>query len=162
MSQTAPLAESRFAVPAHWRAARPFATVAALATIAGGLIAAAAAHAPSRPLVWMVAYLVLVAGAAQMALGAGRALLAAQAPGKFRITVECALLNLGNAGVVIGTLAGSLPVAAAGVLAFIASLALFLDAVRGASRDWRLTAYRGLLALLFASSLVGLVLAARH
>lgn len=42
-------------------AAGPFLTVAALATVCGGLVAAVVAHAPMQKMAWMAAYLVLVA-----------------------------------------------------------------------------------------------------
>src|SRR6185312_9648817 len=62
------------------RAARPFLLTALLALLFAGFVAAAIAHAPTRSLVWMVAYLVLVAGVAQGVLGLGQALLPGQPP----------------------------------------------------------------------------------
>ena len=52
------------------RRAWPFWAVAGLAIVGGGLIAGFLAHVPSRPAMWLVAYLVLVVGAAQAALAA--------------------------------------------------------------------------------------------
>ncbi|TAL95934.1 MAG: hypothetical protein EPN69_05000 [Rhodanobacter sp.] len=66
--------------PAHvpWceriSSALPFLVVCALAIVGGGALAAAMAHAPSRKLMWAVAYLVLVVGVTQAALGVGQAL----------------------------------------------------------------------------------------
>lgn len=54
------------------RASRPFLVTGIIAIVAGGLIAGAIAHAPSRNLVWMVSYLVLVVGIAECAFGTGR------------------------------------------------------------------------------------------
>lgn len=143
--------------------AMPFLIVAALATVGAGVVAAVAAHAPSQPLVWMVAYLVLVVGVAQAALGSAQAWLSLSPPPMvFRVT-EFVLFNAGNASVIGGTLCSSWPIVLTGTLLFVAALAMFLYSSRGSLGGWLTHAYRLLLTLLFASSLVGLVLsAARH
>jgi hypothetical protein len=152
-------------VPIHrsWseriKPALPFLLISALAIVGGGVLAAAMAHAPNRKLLWTVAYLVLVVGATQAALGAGQALLGTRATAAPVRVAEWALFNLGSAGVIGGTLCSSQPLLWLGTLSFAASLALFLWATRGVRGGWPIIAYRTLLVLLGGSAVVGLVLA---
>ncbi len=83
----------------------PFAIVGALCIIAGGLLAATTASAPTQNTAWTTAYLVLVGGAAQVGLGLGRAVFAAgtSAPA---VAVQVAGWNIGNAAVLVGTWLG--------------------------------------------------------
>lgn len=142
-------------------AALPFLLVAAVAIVAAGVVAAAVAHAPSQPLVWMVAYLVLVAGVAQAMLGTVQAWLSTSSV-RFR-TTQFLLFNAGNGGVIGGTLGSSWPVVAAGTLAFAAALAMFLYNSRSSRVGWPVHVYRALLVLLLGGATVGLVLSAmRH
>lgn len=130
--------------------AAPFLAVALLAIVAGGLLAAVVAHAPSRALVWMVAYLVLVVGVAQALFGVAQAWLAGRLPSLRLVAWQCMLFNLGNTGVITGTLMGRAPVVVLGTAAFTLALVSFLAGTRGARPGWPLTAYRvglGLLAL---------------
>lgn len=138
--------------------ARPFLTVAALAILAGGLVAAAVAHAPTQPMVWMVAYLVLVVGLVQVALGLGQTLLPRTMPSTgFRVG-ECVLFNVGNVGVIAGTLLLSPMWVAVGTVVFIASLVMFWVGLRGTSGGWLVHALRALLVITCGGALVGLVL----
>jgi hypothetical protein len=57
------------------RRAWPLLAPGVLGVISGGLIAAAVSHAPTSGTVWLAAYLVLVVGVAQLALGLGQYLL---------------------------------------------------------------------------------------
>src|SRR5699024_4635774 len=88
-------------------AARIFLATALAALLVAGFTAAAIAHAPTRLLVWMVAYLVLVAGVAQGVLGLGQALLPVRLPSRRWRVAEWILFNLGNVGVIAGTLRAS-------------------------------------------------------
>ncbi len=63
-------------LPARWAPALPFGAAGAVCVVAGGLVSAAIAPALSELGSWAVAYLVLVGGAAQAAVGTGHALLA--------------------------------------------------------------------------------------
>jgi len=144
------------ATNARWRAARPFAWLGVAAIIAGGLVAAAVAHRPVQQLVWMSAYLVLIVGVAQIVFGAGQAWLSDHVPSPGWVAVEWLVLNLGNAGVIAGTLGGSFGLVAAGTVLFALGIALFLSGTRGAGRAGWLLGYRILLGLVFLSSLVGL------
>lgn len=145
----------------RWRAARPFAWLGAAAIIAGGLVAAAVAHRPVQQLVWMSAYLVLIVGAAQIGFGAGQAWLSERLPSGGWITGEWIVFNLGNVGVIAGTLLGSFRMVLAGTVLFAAGTAAFLLGTRGPMRGGWLAGYRILLGLIFLSSLAGLALSLR-
>lgn len=144
----------------HLNSAMPFLLVSALAIIGGGVVAAAMAHAPSRKLFWMVAYLVLVVGVTQAVLGIGQALLATCKTAAPVRAAEWILFNLGNAGVIAGTMWSTWLLLLTGTLLFAAALAIFLYATRRARGGWTISAYRALTAGLGGSAIVGLVLAA--
>jgi len=146
----------------RWRAAELFVATGAVAIIAGGLLAAGVAHHPPQLLVWMSAYLVLIVGVAQIVFGAGQARLSPQVPQTRWIAAEWIVFNLGNAGVVAGTLLGWFAMVLAGTVLFAAGIALFLAGTRGAARGGWLAGYRILLGLIFLSSLVGLGLSAAN
>lgn len=145
---------------ARWRTARPFVALGAAAVIAGGMVAAGVAHRPVELMVWMSAYLVLIVGVAQVVFGAGQAWLTTRQPGRAWVAVEWIIFNLGNAGVIVGTLSGGFGLVLAGTALFAVGVALFLAGTRGGARSGWLTAYRVLLGLIFLSSLVGLGLSA--
>lgn len=144
---------------ARWRAARPFAALGAGAIVAGGLVAAVVAHHPAEHPVWMSAYLVLIVGVAQIVFGAGQAWLSAGVPGPRLRAGEWIVFNLGNLGVIIGTLCEQFALVLVGTVLFACGIALFLLATRGGPRRGWLMAYRTVLGLVFASSLAGLALA---
>jgi hypothetical protein len=152
------IAPTRLAWCERINSALPFLLVAVLAILGGGVVAAAMAHAPSRKLLWTVAYLVLVVGAVQAVFGAGQALLATRALSVSARVAEWAMFNLGSAGVIGGTWWSSRPLLWVGTLLFAASLAVFLFATRGGRRGWAILAYRTLLVLIGGSAVVGLVL----
>jgi hypothetical protein len=138
----------------------PFGSLGLAAVIAGGLIAAATARAPSETLVWLVAYLVLIVGVAQIALGVGQYWLAGRAPERTGLWGEFAAFNLGNAGVIVGTLIDVAPLVDAGGVLVVVALILFLMGGRGASRGGGLRhLYRFLILLLLISVPIGLLLA---
>ena len=137
------------------RRAWPFWAVAGLAIVGGGLIAGFLAHVPSRPAMWLVAYLVLVVGAAQAALAAGQAALAPAPSSTALLATEWVLFNAANALVIGGTLLVHAAWVSTGALLLAAALALFLRGVRGATGGWQVGIYRGLVVLLGCSALVG-------
>lgn len=141
-------------------AAMPFLIVGALAIVGGGTVAAAMAHAPSRKLMWAVAYLVLVVGVMQAVLGIGQALLVICETAASIRALECVMFNLGNAGVIVGTLLSFWPLVLAGTLLFALALAIFLQATRCAKAGWLIRAYRVLIVCIGGSAIVGLVLGA--
>lgn len=140
------------------QASLPFRVVAVLAIIAAGLIAAAVAYDPTKPVIWMVAYLVLVTGVVQYALGVGQAAIASAAPRPATIWGQWVLLNLGHAGVVGGTLLTNLALLAAGTLLYDLAMTWFAVAVRGGAPGWRRAGYWLLTLVMVASSLIGITL----
>lgn len=144
-------------IPAsRWRAMGGFPLVGLCAIVMGGLVAAATGPTGLPGGSWVAAYLVLVAGVAQVGLGAGQALLARVAPSERRRAWQLALYNVGNIAVLGGTLIESVTVVAVGGLLLLLALALFLASVRhSAAHSWYLAVYRTLLIILGPSVLVG-------
>ncbi len=145
---------------ARCAAAAPFAILGTAAIIAGGATAAAIAYHATQPLVWMVAYLVLVVGVMQWVFGVGQAWLAESPPPRAVTWGQWCLFNLGNAGVIGGTLGARTDIVAMGTLVFVAALAWFLVGVRRSRRRGWGIAYRVLLGLILASACIGLVISA--
>ena len=143
----------------------PFTVIGLLCVIAGGLLAAATAPAPSEHTTWAAAYLVLVGGVAQAGLGSGQAMFAARSSTAVLVG-EVAGWNLGNAVVLAGTLLGISALVDLGGALLVVTLGLLarglisseIRPVRGAKR-WCLYGYRLLVVILFVSIPVGLVLA---
>lgn len=136
----------------------PFIPLGWAAIVAAGVIAAAIAHQPTEAMVWMVAYLVLIAGAAQVAIGRGLHALPDAPPPASASWGQWVLLNLGHAGIIAGTLSAEFPtVAGATVVYWIAGVWLALS-VRPAARKPGLVWFRGLITVLLISSLIGLSL----
>ncbi|MEO6899404.1 MAG: hypothetical protein ABI160_05505 [Mycobacteriaceae bacterium] len=131
------------------------------AIVAGGLTAAVTAHSPTRYGVWAVAYLVLVAGLAQVVLGVAQAVLATDVPSARHVAAELLAWNLGNAAVIAGTLADRVSLVFLGGALLFGGLILFVLAARGSERRWRQTrwAFRLVVGVLAVSIPVGLVLA---
>lgn len=148
-------------LPARWPPALPFAVLGTVCIVAGGLVAAATAPAPSEHGSWAAAYLVLVGGIAQTALGAGQALLAPRAPARRAVAAELIGWNAGNGAVLAGTLTGLTRLADIGGVLLVAALVLVIRETRGASQRpaWPLHLYRALVALLVVSIPVGLAIA---
>lgn len=144
--------------PLAVRRAWPFWVAAALGIVGGGLIAGFLAHTPSRPAMWLVAYLVLVVGVAQGALAAGQAWLAASPASSAMWASEWILFNAANTLVIGGTLLAHAAWVNVGALLLAVALALFLRGVRGVARGWLVGVYRGLVVLLGGSALVGVAL----
>lgn len=143
----------------------PFAVLGTGCVIAGGSVAAVTAASPTVHGTWAAAYLVLVAGVAQVALGVGRAVLATEPPTRPRVTAETLGWNLGNAFVLGGVLADLMPMVDVGGALLVAGLALFAHGVRGHGPDgaawtrWARHAFRALSLVLLVSIPVGLLLA---
>lgn len=138
-------------------AARLFLVTALAAIIAAGLISAMTAHAGSRALMWMVAYLVLVAGIAQGVLGLGQALLPARPPApRWRIGQWLAL-NAGSASVIAGRLLELHWLIGFGTALVMLALAGFLVAVRRHGSGWVSWLFRGVLWITLLGACTGLV-----
>lgn len=142
------------------RRVAPALAVALASTVAGGLVAAATAHAPTEHASWASAYLVLVVGVATLGLALGRALLSHGLSSGRRLLVELGLWLAGNALVMVGTLADVTWVVDVGGALLVAGLALVALAVRrGRGPGWLRAVFAGLVVLLLVSIPVGLVLA---
>lgn len=164
MNQTAgrPSGWDRWPTSARARAgiALPFLIIGIAGVVAGGLVAAITATAPTEQASWAAAYLVLVAGVAQAALGVGQAVLARRQPPARLLVGELASWNLGNAAVIVGTVAGVTPITDAGGALLVLALALFLAATRRPrGPGWIVALYRTLIVVVLVSIPVGLALA---
>jgi hypothetical protein len=139
-------------------------TVAALggaAIVAGGLVAAVNSATPFAHGSWLSAYLVLVAGVSQLALGIGAQVLPVHQPPATTRHVQVALWNLGNLAVAAGVLADAPAAVVAGSVALLVALGFFARCVgrgRGRARRWVVT-YHAAVAALAVSVGIGCVLA---
>lgn len=120
--------------PAEHSRAIPFLALGVACIVAGGLVAAVTASQPSEPASWAAAYLVLVAGLAQVGLGLGRVWLATSAVRRRSVVCECACWNVANAAVLAGTLLAVVPLTDAGGALLVVALLLML---RGTTRKGR-------------------------
>lgn len=142
-----------------WPASSAFVVFGIASVIAGGLISALFASNPDEQAAWLVAYLVLVVGVAQVGLGAGQAWLANREPRRSMVAVEFIAYNLGNAGVIVGTLVQQPFIVDIGGVALVVALVLLLWNVRGrGAGGWLRYLYWLLIAILAVSIPVGLVL----
>lgn len=161
----AELLPARLAERARWTAALPFSAAGAICIVVGGLVAALTAPAPSEHGSWAAAYLVLVAGVAQLILGIGQAGLAVRLPSRRVVGVQALAWNVGNAAVLAGTLFSATTVVDAGGALLVGALVLFVRASRTTQRaggnavSWVRVAFRSAVVLLSVSIPVGLVLA---
>lgn len=136
-----------------------------VAVVVGGLVAAVTDPLQVPRGSWLAAYLVLVVGVAQAAMGAGRHRWPGASDG--RGWVQFVLWNVGSAAVIVGTVVAAPVVVYAGSVLLLAALVLALlatrvpsDPVRNGALIW---IYRGLLVLLLVSVPVGMVLSTlRH
>ncbi len=151
MSGSAPTARVALAPPATAFAALGWAMV-----VAGGIVAAVNSAAPFAHGSWLAAYLVLVGGAAQIALGSGAAALARSAPAR---PLRLVLWNVGSVAVPAGVLSDQAALVTLGSVALLAALAGFALAVRGAPRGGTLLLYHAGIVGLAASVIVGSALA---
>lgn len=134
--------------------------------IIGGLVAAVTDPLSLSRGSWAAAYLVLVAGVAQSSMGIARMLWPTDtgAPqGASNGWPQFAFWNLGNAGVIVGTLLGAPLVVFVSSVLLVAALALALVATahsKTASTRKLLITYRVFLFILAVSIPVGIVLSA--
>lgn len=136
-------------------AARPFTVVGVAAIVVAGVVGAALARRHSQQLVWAMAYLNLVVGVGQYALGAGQARLAARLPTRGTVWAQWGLLNIGHAGVIGGTLYRSFACVAVATVPYVVALLWFAWRVRPGRGSAALLGYRALIVLLLLGSLTG-------
>lgn len=138
----------------------PALVIALASTVAGGFVAAATAHAPTEHASWASAYLVLVGGVATLGLAVGRGFLSPERLSADRLAGELSAWVVGNALVVIGTLAGLTWLVDVGGALLVVTLALVALGVRGGrGLGWLRAVFTALVVLLLVSIPVGLVLA---
>jgi hypothetical protein len=161
--------ERRTAVEAHaasgwserqrWVAATPSGAIGVLCVITGGLVAAITAPVASERSSWTAAYLVLVAGVAQIGLGLGSAVLAPRAPSRLSRIGTLTLWNLGNASVLAGVLLTLTVLVDVGGIALVIALVLALRTVRHSTGPALLRRAYWLLTVVLGLSIpIGLVL----
>lgn len=141
-------------------AAAPFVMIGAACVIGGGLLSAAVAPMASYHSSWAVAYIVLIAGVAQAALGLGQARLTNSAVPTKVLRGELLGWNAGNAAVVAGTLLDVTPVLYLGCLLLIAALVLVLRSIAHAPAGRTLLTMRIIVVVLLVSMPTGIVIQA--
>lgn len=141
--------------------AAPFVRVGAICIIAGGLISGLSARTPSEFGSWAVAFLVLVTGVAQVALGLGQAFLGERLPADRAVAAELVTYNIGSVLVLEGTLLEKFAMIDAGGVLLVIALVLFFFGVRtpATGRAWQVNVYRVLIVVVLVSVPIGLVLA---
>src|SRR5690606_21511166 len=129
--------------------------------VVGGLVAAVTSPLQLSHGSWAAAYLVLVNGVAQVALGKAQAALAPTAPSRGVQATQLAAWNVGGAAVIGGTLARMPLIVDVGGLLLVIALALMIRTVRGrtAGPRWAIWTYRLLLIIVLVSIPIGLLLA---
>jgi len=139
----------------------PFVIIGGISIVLGGAISAVTALSPSYTASWAVAYVVLVAGVAQLVLGIGQARLATEQPSARVIAIEAVAFNLAHVAVVLGTVLALTPVVFAGAALLVIALILFVWGVRGGRTDSRVMLYgfRIMIAILIVTAPIGLVIA---
>lgn len=152
--------------PSDWTTSASLLAVAGGGCIVGGgLVAAVTDPLDLAQGSWIAAYLVLVGGVAQVAMGWARTWRRADAPSAVWARGQVVAWNVGNACVISGTLAGEPLLVDLGSLLLLVAIAIALHASRpqGAAAWLVPWAYRGLLIVLAVSIPVGIVLShVRH
>lgn len=152
-------------VIARWPAARPFVVVGSVATIAGGVIAAVTRPTGFELGSWMAAYLVLVGGVAQIALGMGQAWMADLPPRSWEVSGELVSWNLAMLATILGSVLAVPLLTTVGGAASVVALGMFLRGVRHAPSTvrWSVLAYRVVVAIVLISTPIGVALSwTRH
>ena len=135
-----------------------FVAVGGILVIAGGLVAAVNSAAPFAHGSWLAAYLVLVAGVAQIVLGVAAVALAPAGQSARLAPAHLLFWNVGSIAVPAGVLVTERLLVAVGSISLLAALATFTASVRRASPGPRRVGYQLLVAALAISVLVGCTL----
>lgn len=139
--------------------ARVFFVVGSCCVVLGGLVAAVTGPLELDKGSWLAAYLVLVCGVAQCAIGTAQARLAGRPIPPARGWSQLTCWNLGNAAVIAGTLIGVPVIVDAGGALLAITLGIALHAARHAVSGLAGWAYRWVLVVLLVSVPIGVVLA---
>jgi hypothetical protein len=137
-----------------------FSIIGTASVIVGGLVAAVTSPLQLAHGSWAAAYLVLVNGVAQVALGKAQAALAGP-PSRRTVISELIAWNAGSAAVIGGTLVRLPLIVDVGGVLLVIALVMMIATVRGktAGPRWALWTYRILLVVVLVSMPIGLVLA---
>lgn len=138
---------------------RVFVVVGSCCVVLGGLVAAVTGPLELGKGNWLAAYLVLVCGVAQFAIGTVQERLARPSIQSTRAWTQLTCWNLGNAAVIWGTLAGVPVVVDAGGALLVIGLGIALHATRHGVPRFVGWAYRCVLIVLLVSVPVGVALA---
>lgn len=133
--------------------------VGTASVVVGGLVSAATGPLDFSDGSWLAAYLVLVCGVAQCAMGLAQEYLGVRRLSASVAWAQFACWNLGNASVILGTLGGSPAFVDIGGLVLLVALAISLHATRRVSRTLLGWGYRLVVAILAVSIPIGIVLA---
>ncbi|HTM83819.1 MAG TPA: hypothetical protein VL179_02770 [Mycobacterium sp.] len=136
--------------------------VGSCCVVVGGLVAAVAGPLKLDHGSWLAAYLVLVCGAAQCAIGIAQPQLAALPVRARAYWIGLICWNVGNAAVIAGTLAAVPIVVDIGGVSLLIPLVGTIRVVRTSSRRLLSLAYRAVIGILIVSIPVGLALAHLH
>jgi hypothetical protein len=143
------------------RSAIPFLSLGGVSIVGGGLLSAATAPAPSYTASWAVAYIVLVAGVAQLVLGIGQACLAPSQPSARVVATEAVAFNLAHVAVLSGTALAAAWIVDIGAALIVVALGLFVWSVRGTGNGnrWLLYAFRAMIVIVLVTTPIGLIIA---
>lgn len=150
---------------ARWRSSAPILLAGGVWIIAGGLAAAVTGPSGWEHGSWIAAFLVLVAGVAQIGVGSCQAQLAPVPPTVRFAAVECAAWNAACISVVVGTLLAFPIIVSIGGASLVAALVMSALAVRGSGSRHPsfLRLYRALVVVLLVSVPIGIALSwTRH
>jgi hypothetical protein len=142
------------------RSARAFTVLGTIAIVGGGLLSAAIAPAPSYHGSWAVAYIVLVAGVAQIVLGVGQASVTGGRVDAAVLTIEAVLLNAGAAATVVATIVDIPVMLYAAAAAQVVAIILFLVTTRHSRRGMVLTSMRIVAIVMLVATPTGIVIQA--
>lgn len=140
--------------------ALPFVVLGAMGVVGGGLLSAALAPIASYHSSWAVAYIVLIAGVAQIVLGVSQTALTGGTVRARTVAAQAVCWNLGTAATVFGTLADVVPVLYVGAVLQVSTLVLVLYTTRHARAGWVAVTLRLVSVLLLISVPTGIVLQA--
>ncbi len=145
----------------RWPAARPFLAVGLGCVVAGGVVAAVSRPTEFQLGPWVAAYLVLVGGVAQGALGAGQAWLSSSAPSRRLVRVQLVAWGVGVSATVAGQLLHVPAITSVGGLVTGCALLVFLNSVGASARPprWAFVMYRACILTVLVSTPIGLALA---
>ena len=144
-----------------WWAAHTWLFVAGtVAVVAGGFAAAVTGPTDWSHGSWVAAFLVLVGGVAQIAVGAGQAVLAAQTPPRRAVVTQWWSWNLAVAAVIAGTLLDTPALVAVGGVLLAVALVWSLMMVRRTTPGcrWLRTLYMTVIAAVLIGIPVGIAL----